>query len=56
MNKMYVIGAMYAILIGLVSGWIFYNACAGSKKDRLRVGIVWGVGTAIIAILAAFGG
>jgi hypothetical protein len=53
---MYVIGAMYAILMGLVGGWFFYNICVGSKKNRLSVGIVWGVGVAIIAILAAFGG
>jgi hypothetical protein len=53
---MYVFGAIYAILMGLVSGWIFYNACAGSKKDRLRTGAIWGVGIAIIATLAAFGG
>lgn len=53
---MYVLGAMYAILVGFVSGWFFYNACAGSKKDRLRAGIMWGVGIAIIATLAAFGG
>jgi F0F1-type ATP synthase assembly protein I len=53
---MYVLSAMYAILVGLVSGWIFYNACAGSKKDRLRVGIIWGMGVAILAILTAFGG
>ena len=53
---MYVLGAMYAILMGWVGGWFFYNVSAGSKKDRLQVGIVWGVGVAIIAILAAFGG
>lgn len=53
---MYVIGAMYAALVGSVSGWFFYNACAGSKKDRLRAGIMWGVGIAVIATLAAFGG
>lgn len=53
---MYVLGTMYAILMGSVGGWFFYNACAGSKKDRLRVGIVWGVGVAIIATLAVFGG
>ena len=53
---MYVLGAMYAILVGLVSGWFFYHACMGSKKDRLRAGIMWGVGIAIITTLAAFGG
>lgn len=52
----YVIGAMYAGLVGSVSGWFFYNACAGSKKDRLRAGIMWGVGIAIISVFAAFGG
>jgi hypothetical protein len=52
---MYVLGAMYATLMGLVGGWFFYNICVGSKKDRLGVGIAWGVGVAIIAILAAFG-
>ena len=53
---MYVLGAMCAILVGCVSGWLFYNACAGSKKDRLCAGIKWGVGVAIISVLAAFGG
>jgi hypothetical protein len=53
---MYVIGAMYAILVGSVTGWFFYNACAGSKKDRLCAGIMWGMGIAIISVLAAFGG
>ena len=53
---MYVIGAMYAVLVGSVAGWFFYNACVGSKKDRLYAGIMWGVGIAIISVLAAFGG
>lgn len=53
---MYVIGAMYAVLIGVMGGWFFYNVCVGPKKDRLSVAIVWGVGVAIIATLAAFGG
>jgi hypothetical protein len=53
---MYVLGVMYAILVGSVAGWFFYNACAGSKKDRLCAGIMWGVSIAIISVLAAFGG
>lgn len=53
---MYVIGAMYTILMGVVGGWFFYNICVGPKKDRLSVAIVWGVGVAIIATLTAFGG
>lgn len=53
---MYVIGAMCAILIGVMGGWFFYNICVGPKKDRLSVAIVWGVGVVIIATLAAFGG
>ena len=53
---MYVFGAMYAVLVGSVAGWFFYNACAGSKKDRFCAGIMWGVGIAIISVLAAFGG
>lgn len=52
----YVFGVLYAGLVGSVSGWFFYMACMGSKKDRLRAGIMWGVGVAIISILAAFGG
>ena len=52
---MYVLGAMYTILGGSVAGWFFYNACAGSKKDRLLAGIMWGVSIAIISVLAAFG-
>lgn len=53
---MYVLSAMYAILVGSVAGWFFYNACAGSKKDRLCAGIIGGVVIAIISILPAFGG
>ena len=53
---MYVLGVMYAALVGSVAGWFFYNACAGSKKDRLRAGIIGGVGIAIISVAAAFGG
>jgi hypothetical protein len=47
---------MYAILMGVVAGWFFYNACAGAKKNRFRAGVMCGVGVAIISILAAFGG
>ena len=53
---MYVLGAMYAVLVGSVAGWFFYNACAGSKKDRLRAGIIAGIGLGIISAFAAFGG
>ena len=53
---MYVFGTMYAILMAVVGGWFFYNVCVGPKKDRLQVGILWGVGVAIISLLAAFGG
>jgi hypothetical protein len=52
---MYVLGIMYAVLMGAVAGWFFYNACAGAKKDRLRAGVMWGVGIAIISALTAFG-
>lgn len=45
---MYVLSIMYAVLMGSVGGWFFYNTCAGSKKDRLRAGIIWGVGIAVI--------
>ena len=52
----YVFGLLYAVLVGSVTGWYFYNACAGSKKDRLRAGIIAGIGFGIISALAAFGG
>ena len=52
----YVLGIIYAILIGILGGWSIYNSCAGSKKDRLFTGIIWGVGIAIIFILVVFGG
>ena len=52
----YVIGAVGAVLISVMGGWFFYNACIGPKKDRLSVAIVWGVGIAIIFALGAFGG
>lgn len=52
----HVLSLLYASLVGYVSGWFFYRACMGSKKDRLRAGIMWGVGIAIISVLAAFGG
>ena len=51
----YVLGIIYAILIGILGGWSIYNSCAGSKKDRLFAGIIWGVGIAIIFILVVFG-
>ena len=53
---MYVCGAMYAILMGVVGGWAFYNICAGPKKDRLSAGILWGIGITILSVLSAFGG
>ena len=42
---------MCAMLAGGVSGWIMYNTCMGSKKDRMRAGIIWGVGIGIIAFI-----
>ena len=51
---MYVFGMMYALLVGFVSGWFIYNACAGSKRDQLSAGILWGIGMAIISFLCAF--
>ena len=52
----YVLGIIYAILIGLIGGWSFYNFCAGSKKDRIYTSIICGVGIAIIFALAIFRG
>lgn len=50
----YVLGAiMYAILVGPVVGWAFYNACGGPKKDRLCASIIWGAGITIIFVFAA---
>ena len=49
---MYVFGMMYALLVGFVSGWFMYNACAGSKRDHLSAVILWGIGMTIISILA----
>ena len=53
---MYVLGAMYAILVGSATGWFFYNTYAGSKKVRLRTSILCGIAVAIISVLVAFGG
>ena len=53
---MYVFATMWGVLAGGVSGWYFYNACAGSKKDRLRAGIIAGIGIGIISALASIGG
>lgn len=56
-NKMlYAFLVFYGLLTGYVSGWFFYMACMGSKKDRLRAGIMWGIGIGIISVLAAIGG
>lgn len=52
---MYVIGTIYSILIGCVSGWFFYHALIGAKKDRLHASIMWGIGLAIISFICAFG-
>ena len=51
----YVLSIIYAILLGVAGGWSIYNFCAGSKKDRLFTGIIWGVGITIISILIVFG-
>lgn len=51
----YVLGIIYAILLGVAGGWSIYNSCAGSKKDRLFAGIIWGVGITIISIIVVFG-
>lgn len=51
----YLLGMIFAILLGVAGGWFIYNSCAGSKKDRLFAGIIWGVGIAIIFILVVFG-
>lgn len=51
----YLLGIISAILIGILGGWSIYNSCAGSKKDRLFAGIIWGAGITIISILVAFG-
>ena len=52
----YVLGMIYAIIMGVIGGLSFYNFCAGSKTDRLCAGINWGAGITIISILAVFGG
>ena len=51
----YVLGIIYAILLGVAGGWSIYNFCAGSKKDRLFAGVIWGVGIAISFILVVIG-
>lgn len=51
----YVLGIIYAILFGVAGGWSICNFCAGSKKDRLFTGIIWGVGITIISTLVVFG-
>ena len=51
----YLFGLLYAGLIGFMSGWFFYKACMGFKKDRIMAGIIWGVCVAIISALATFG-
>lgn len=53
---LYVFLVFYGLLTGGVSGWMMYNACAGSKKDRLRAGIMWGVGIGFICVICAIGG
>lgn len=53
---MYVLGAMYGLLIGGVTGWFMYNACAGSKKEKIQTAILWGVGMGIICVACAFSG
>lgn len=53
---MYVFATTWSVLAGYVSGWYFYNACAGSKKARLRAGIIAGIGIGIISALASIGG
>ena len=52
----YVLGIMWGILAGYVSGWFMYNGCTGAKIDRLCTAIAWGVGIGIISFLASIGG
>lgn len=52
---MYAFLIFYGLLISSVSGWFFYNAYTGSKKNRLLAGIKWGIVIGIISVLAAIG-
>lgn len=52
---LYAFLVFYGLLTGYVSGWFFYMACMGSKKDRLCAGIMWGIGIGIISVIAAIG-
>lgn len=53
---MYVLNIMWGALAGGVSGWLFYNALMGAKKDRMRGAILWGMGIGIICFICAVGG
>lgn len=40
---MYVFLMLYGLLTGGLTGWFMYNACAGTKGDRLWTAILCGV-------------
>lgn len=52
---MYVLGSLWGVLAGCVSGYIMYQACAGPKRDRVKLGVMWGVGIGIISFASAIG-
>lgn len=50
---MYIFLMLYGLLTGGLTGWFMYNACAGTKRDRLWTAILWGVGMGTICIICA---
>lgn len=50
---MYIFLVLYGLLTGGLTGSFMYNACAGSKKDRLVTAIMWGIGMGIICVVCA---
>lgn len=48
------LGICTAMLIGFNAGHLIYLASAGSKKDRIKVGIASGVLGFILALLCIF--
>lgn len=48
------LGICTAMLIGFNAGHLIYFACAGSKKDRIKVGIATGILGTILSLLSIF--
>lgn len=48
------LGVCTAMLIGFNAGHLIYLASAGSKKDRIKIGIASGILMTVLSLLSIF--